>query len=136
MPDSSTKVDFLLNNFVARVPGVRYAVAVSPDGLAVAASSSLDGDDADRLAAVCSGIASLVRGVAAILRAGTVVSNMTHLDDAFVFTMTWRTGASLLVVAATSCDIGVVSYHMTELINQVGDALTPPERQLAAGALR
>ena len=34
-------------------------------------------------------------------------------------------GASLLVLASSTCDVGRVSYEMTDLANRMGEALTP-----------
>jgi hypothetical protein len=45
-----------------------------------------------------------------------------------MFSMAVSDGASLLVVADHTCDIGQVSYEMAELINKVGPALTPAAR--------
>ena len=38
----------------------------------------------------------------------------------------------LLVLAAPACDVGQVSYEMTELANRIGDALTPAIRAAVA----
>ena len=62
------------------------------------------------------------------LEAGAVVSNMTELNGGFMFSMAVSGGASLLVLAAKSCDVLQVSYAMTDLINRVGQTLTPPAR--------
>ena len=53
-------LSWLLANFADRVPGVAHAVAVSADGLLLAASRDLPRDRADQLAAIDShGIALL-----------------------------------------------------------------------------
>ena len=83
---------------------------------------------ADQLAAVAAGLVSLLAGAARLLEAGGVVSNLTELDGGFMFSMAVSSGASLLVLASRQCDIGTVSYEMTELINKVGPLLTPATR--------
>jgi len=123
-----TELDWLLNDFTGRVPEVTHAVAVSSDGLVVAATHALSTDRADQLAAVASGLVSLLAGAARLLEAGGVVSNLTELDGGFMFSMAVSSGASLLVLATRQCDIGRVSYEMTELINKVGPVLTPETR--------
>lgn len=55
---------WLLANFADRVPGVAHAVAVSADGLLLAASRDLPRDRADQLAAIASGLVSLTQGAA------------------------------------------------------------------------
>ncbi|HEY7176830.1 MAG TPA: roadblock/LC7 domain-containing protein, partial [Micromonosporaceae bacterium] len=53
-----------LDNFTATTSGVLGAVAVSSDGLLVASAAINDRADADRLAAVVSGMTSLATGAA------------------------------------------------------------------------
>ena len=121
-------LDWLLNDFAQRVPEVVHVLAVSADGLLVAATRDLDEDEADQLAAVASGLVALLVGGARLLRAAPVRSNLTELAGGFLFSMAVSDGASLLVYAERECDIGQVTYAMAELINQVGDSLTPTAR--------
>lgn len=121
-------LDFLLNDFVDRLPDVAHAVAVSADGLLVARSRDLPDDEADRVAAVAAGLVSLLRSAAVHFQAGGVVSNLTELEQGFMFCMSVSSGASLLALASPQCDIGMVSHELADLINRVGPALTPPAR--------
>jgi len=125
---SNNELNFLLNDFTKRVAHVNHAVAVSADGLKIAATDELPTDRVDQLSAVASGLVSLLRGAARLLETGSVVSNLTEMDGGFLFSMAVNSGASLLVLAAKHCDIGFVSYEMTELINRVGGVLTPDTR--------
>ncbi|NUR58690.1 MAG: roadblock/LC7 domain-containing protein [Catenulispora sp.] len=126
--DQQGSLDWLLNDFAQRVPGVVHALAVSADGIVVAASPDLDEDQADQLAAVAAGLVSLLAGAARLLQSPPVRSNLTELGEGFLFSMAVSDGASLLVYATRECDIGQVSYAMAELINQVGATLTPVAR--------
>ncbi len=45
-----------------------------------------------------------------------------------MFCMAFSDGASLLVLASPSCDVGQVSYEMTDLANRMGEVLTPAVR--------
>ena len=132
MPNTVTEpqgsLDWLLNDFAHRVPKVLHAVAVSADGIVVAATGALADEDADQLAAVAAGLVSLLAGAARLLGSEPVHSNLTELGDGFLFSMAVSDGASLLVYAERECDIGQVSYAMAELINQVGPTLTPTAR--------
>lgn len=121
-------LDWLLNDFANRVPRVVHAVAVSADGIVVAATGGLSEEQADQLAAVAAGLVSLLAGAARLLGSTPVHSNLTELGDGFLFSMAVSDGASLLVYARRECDIGQVSYAMAELINQVGATLTPAAR--------
>jgi len=123
-----SNIDWLLNDFANRVTGVTHAVGVSADGLLVAATRSLASGGAEQLAAIASGLVSLLSGAAQLLSAQPVASNLTEMNGAFMFSMAVSDGASLLVVADHTCDIGQVSYEMAELVNKVGPALTPAAR--------
>jgi predicted regulator of Ras-like GTPase activity (Roadblock/LC7/MglB family) len=122
------ELGWLLDSFAERTPDVSHAIAISTDGLLVAATRNLRPDRADQLAATGSGLVSLLRGAARFFDAGAVISNVTQMDGGFMFSMAFSDGASLLVLASPACDVGKVSYEMTELANRIGDALTPAIR--------
>ena len=123
-------LDFLLNDFVQRCsPHVEHAIAVSSDGLLVAATHDLPIDRADQLAAFAAGLIGLVGGTARCLEAGAVVNNVTELERGFVISMAVSTGASLLALAGRGSDLALVSFEMAELINRVGHAITPHARR-------
>ncbi|MBT8225098.1 MAG: roadblock/LC7 domain-containing protein [Dactylosporangium sp.] len=124
----SRNLGWLLDSFAERTPDVSHAIAISCDGLLVASTRSLSPDRGDQLAATGSGLVSLLRGAAGFFEAGAVISNVTQLEGGFMFSMSFSDGASLLVLASPYCDVGKVSYEMTELANQIGDALTPAAR--------
>ena len=119
---------WILDNFAERAEGVSHAIAISSDGLMVATTRDLPLDRADQLAATGSGLVSLLRGAASFFQAGAVISNVTQLEGGFMFSMAFNDGASLLVLAAPTCDVGQVSYEMTELSNRIADTLTPTAR--------
>jgi predicted regulator of Ras-like GTPase activity (Roadblock/LC7/MglB family) len=125
---------WMLDSFAERAPDVSHAIAISADGLMVAATRALPPDRADQLAATGSGLVSLLRGAAAFFDAGAVISNVTQLEGGFMFSMAFNDGASLLVLATPTCDVGKVSYEMTELANRIGETLTPAPRRATAGA--
>ena len=52
---------WLVNNFVAEVPGVTHAVVVSADGLLLSASAELSDERAQQRSAVASGARSLAK---------------------------------------------------------------------------
>jgi predicted regulator of Ras-like GTPase activity (Roadblock/LC7/MglB family) len=129
MSQPPINLDFLLNDFVQRcAPHVHHAVAVSSDGLAVAATRDLPEERADQLAAFAAGLIGLVAGTARCLDAGAVVNNVTELEQGFILSMAVSTGASILVLAGRGSDLALVSFEMAELINRVGHAITPDAR--------
>ncbi|MEU8656097.1 roadblock/LC7 domain-containing protein [Actinoplanes philippinensis] len=120
---------WLLDRLCDQVPGIIHALAVSADGLTVAASRNQDKDDTDRLAAFTSGIASLTNGACSIMQGGVVEQNITEMALGYLIVMAIGDGSSLTVLAAKDCDLGQVSYEMAMLINSSGAALTPELRQ-------
>ncbi|HEU0128968.1 MAG TPA: roadblock/LC7 domain-containing protein, partial [Pseudonocardiaceae bacterium] len=104
---------WLVDDFVNRVAGVAHAVVVSADGLLVTASSHLPRDRADQLAAVASGLVSLTQGAARCFEAGQVVQTVVEMERGLVLLMSISDSSSLAVLAAPSCDIGLVGYEMT-----------------------
>jgi predicted regulator of Ras-like GTPase activity (Roadblock/LC7/MglB family) len=123
-----SNLGWLLDNFASRTPDVSHALAISTDGLVLAHTRALPRDRADQLAATGSGLVALLAGAARFFEAGQVISNVTQLDGGFMFCMAFSDGASMLVLASPTADVGKVSYEMTELANRIGDALTPAAR--------
>lgn len=119
---------WLVDSFVQRVPGVAHAVVVSADGLLLVSSSGLPRDRADQLAAVTSGLVSLTQGAARCFEAGGVVQTVVEMERGIVLTMAISDGSSLAVLASPSCDIGLIGYEMTLLVDRAGKLLTPELR--------
>ena len=131
MPQLSPEAsDFswLVGNFARRTPGVAHAMVVSADGLPLAVSDRLDRPKADQLAAIASGLAGLTQGGASCIDGGPVKQTVVEMDQGFLVVMAISDGSCLTVLAAASCDVGVVAYEMTVLVNRAGDVLTPSFR--------
>lgn len=127
--------EWLVNDFVNRVSGVAHALVVSAEGMPLAASAYLPRDRADQLAAVASGLVSLTQGAARCFDAGQVVQTVVEMDRGIVLLMSISDGSSLAVLAAPGCDIGLVGYEMTLLVDRVGQQLSPRLRTELHGAL-
>jgi uncharacterized protein len=121
-------VNWLVTNFVERVPGVGEAVVVSSDGLPMAKSEGLDRDAADRFAAVASGLIGLAYGAAGRFGGGAVNEVIVGMENAFIFVTGISDGSCLAVVASAACDVGLVGYEMALLVEKVGPVLTPQLR--------
>lgn len=128
-------LNWLINNFVDRVPGVAHTVVVSADGLLLAVSDGFPRDRADQLAAVASGLVSLTGGAARVFEAGAVTQTVVEMELGFLFIMAISDGASMAVLAAPSCDIGLVGYEMALLVTRAKDVLTPALRAELQGTL-
>jgi hypothetical protein len=132
LPD---RFGWLVDDFVNRVPGVAHSVIVSADGLLLSASNQLPRDRADQLAAVASGLVSLTQGAARCFEAGQVVQTVVEMERGIVLLMSIGDGSCLAVLAAPNCDIGLVGYEMTLLVDRVGQQLTPQLRVDLQGSL-
>jgi uncharacterized protein len=119
---------WLLTNFVDRVAGVSHAVVVSSDGLLLTSSTGLPRDRADQLAAVASGMSSLTRGAARVFGAGEVLQTVIEMQLGCMLLMSIADGSCLAVLASPDCDMGLVAYEMTLLVDRAGQLLTPELR--------
>jgi predicted regulator of Ras-like GTPase activity (Roadblock/LC7/MglB family) len=121
-------LNWLVTNFVERVPYVAHAAVVSSDGIPLAVSDGFPPDRAERLATVACGLSSLVQGAARAFDGGTVVQTVVELDFGVLVVMTISHGASLAVLAAPDGKMGVIAYEMTRLVERAGRLITPSTR--------
>ena len=122
-------LDWLVTDFVDRVRDVAHAVVVSADGLPLAYNARFPRDHADQLAAVTSGLASLTQGAARVFAAGRVIQTAVEMEAGLFVVMSISNGSSLAALAASDCDLGLVAYEMSLLVERVGRELTPASRQ-------
>jgi predicted regulator of Ras-like GTPase activity (Roadblock/LC7/MglB family) len=128
-------LNWLVQNFVKKVPGVIHTIVVSADGLLMALSDDLDRATADQLAAVASGLSSLTQGAARYFGGGSVNQTVVEMEKGFLFVMSISDGSVLAVLATLQCDIGLVGYEMALLVARAGDVLTPAIRAELQAAL-
>ncbi|MGY0234492.1 roadblock/LC7 domain-containing protein [Longispora urticae] len=119
---------WLLDDLVERVAHARQAAVLSADGLLIAASSGLDREDADHLAAVAAGFQSLARGAGRHFGGGSVRQTIIEMDSAFLFVIAAGHGACLAVLGTEDADIGLIAYEMAMLVARVGQYLATPSR--------
>ncbi|HEY3878471.1 MAG TPA: roadblock/LC7 domain-containing protein [Trebonia sp.] len=125
---SGSDLNWVITNFVERVPDVAHAVVVSSDGLPLAFSAGFPQDRADQLAAVTSGLTSLTQGASRVFEGGAVIQTVVEMQVGVLVVMSVSNGASLAVLAAATCDLGLVAYEMSMLVERVGRMLTPALR--------
>lgn len=128
-------LNWLINNFADKVPGAANAVVVSSDGLVLAMSERLDRTHADQLAASTAGLASLTRGTAQCFDAGNVRQLIVEMDAGYLFVTSIGDGSCFAVFAAPDCDLGLIGYEMTLLVERMGNVLTPALRNELQAAL-
>ena len=128
-------VNWLITNFAERVPSIAHAIVVSSDGLPMAFSQNLPTDRVDQLAAVTSGLTSLTQGASRVFEGGAVVQTVVEMQRGVLVIMAISNGSSLAVLAASTCDLGLVAYEMTLLVERAGRVLTPATRGIMQAAI-
>jgi hypothetical protein len=118
-------VNWLLDNFVQHTTGVEQAVAVSSDGLLMAASAMLHRSEADKLAAMISGMTSLAFSASRLLAKGPLRQVITEFNNGYLLVSQISGGSCLGVVTPADCDLGLVGYEATMLVQRIGALLTP-----------
>lgn len=126
---TTEQAGWLLDHFVAQVPGVVHAATVAADGLCIARSASLSVDLADPLAAMTAGMASLTGGAASHFGAEPVIQTVIEMSGLYLCLMSVSDGSHLVVLAAGDADLGKVAFEMVRLVERVGEsAFTPTLR--------
>lgn len=128
MSTESSEWDWSLTNFVGRTANVAHAVVVSADGLLVARSGRLPTDRAEQLAAVISGLVSLMNGAARCFEAGQARHCVVEMERGTLLVNSIDDGSSLGVLAALEADLGLVGYEIEKLARWFGRHLTPDLR--------
>jgi predicted regulator of Ras-like GTPase activity (Roadblock/LC7/MglB family) len=121
-------LNWLVTNFVERVPDVAHAVIVSADGLSLAVSTGFPAEHANQVAVVTSGLSGLTQGAARIFDSGIVVQTVVEMEAGVMVIMTISTAASLAVLAAPDANMDMIAYEMTLLVERAGRMITPPTR--------
>jgi predicted regulator of Ras-like GTPase activity (Roadblock/LC7/MglB family) len=119
--EQTGELSWLLDELVRNVPRVRLALLLSNDGLAMAVSSGIGGEEGEHVAAVASALHSLAKGTGRHFDAGSVRQTMIELEGGFLFVVAAGGGTCLTVFAEAGADIGLVAYEMAHLVNRVGE---------------
>jgi predicted regulator of Ras-like GTPase activity (Roadblock/LC7/MglB family) len=121
-------LNWLVTDFTLRVADVAHAVVVSADGVPLALSEGIPEQAAEQLAAITSGLASLIQGAARIFEAGLPTQALVDMQGGLMLIKAVSDGSTLAVLAAPQCDTDLVSYEMSRLVEAVGEALSPALR--------
>ncbi|GAA1558195.1 roadblock/LC7 domain-containing protein [Dactylosporangium maewongense] len=117
--------NWLLDSFTSGTAGVVEAIAVSADGLLMAASASKERANAERLAAIVSGMTSLASGASASYNLGGLNRVIVDLVDGYLLITAISAGSVLGVIATRAANLSTVAYEMTLFASRAGAALTP-----------
>lgn len=99
-PVDDRNLDWLVSRFVGDVSDAAHAILVSADGLLMAASDSIPREQAEHVAAVSSGLASLGVGAARLLDGGTVLQTIVEMERGYLLLMGVGDGSYLTVLTA------------------------------------
>ncbi|EWM67209.1 LigA protein [Micromonospora sp. M42] len=123
-PEART-FNWLLDSFTSSTAGVMEAIAVSSDGLLMAMSAIKDRSNAERLAAVVSGMTSLAGGAASWYALGALNRVIVDMAEGYLLISAISSGSVLGVVADRTANLGTVAYEMTLFAGRAGGALSP-----------
>lgn len=120
----STELQWLMDNFREDTPGVQHALLLSHDGLRLACDATLDGDRADHLAAIASGLYMLSEQTSVHFDGGgSVQTVLLDLPKLQLLAVAAGDGAVLTVLAEAEADPGVVGTAMKQLVDQLFEHL-------------
>ena len=122
-------LDWLVTDFIRRVPDVAHAVVISADGVPLALSDGIPASHVGQLSAITAGLTSLMQGAARIFEGGDAIQALVEMDRGLLLVKAISDGSSLAILAAPECDTDLVAYEMTLLVEAVGEVLTPRARQ-------
>lgn len=129
MTNPADNLNWLLERLVGTVPGIKQAVVVSSDGLALAKSDAVDRESAERLAAVSSGMIGLAYGSAGRFGAGPVSNVIVEMQNGWLFVTGIRDGSLICCLTEKDIDMGAIAFEMSIFVQRVGDSLTADVRQ-------
>jgi uncharacterized protein len=121
-------LNWLVTEFTTRVADVAHAIVVSADGVPLALSTGIPIDAVEQLAAITSGLTSLMQGAARVFEGGAPTQALVEMDGGLMFVKAVSDGSSLAVLTSPEADTRQVSYEMTLLVEAVGELLTPAIR--------
>ena len=128
---SPASLDWLLDDFVERVPAAQRAVVLSVDGLLMGGSRGMEQADAEHMAAVAAGFASLSRSAGRHFKAGPVRQTIIEMEDAFLLVTSAGQGSCLAVLSDAASDIGMVAYELAMLVERIGHNMATQPRTAA-----
>ena len=123
-----TELDWLLENLTSAVSGVRHAVILSPDGLALGRSPGVTNETAEHLAALAAALHSLARGAGQQFGQGDVSQTIVEMQAALLFITPAGRGTCLALLAEATADAGQIAYEMAVLIKRVGQHMIADPR--------
>jgi uncharacterized protein len=135
LSEAAREVYRLITDFVQRVPGVAHTVVVSSDGLPLAISEGLAKEPADQLATVAAGLIGLSQSASRVFGGGAITQTIVEMERGVLMVRSimigsgmisssmvgsGSDGASLAVLAAPDCDMGLIAKEVELIIERAG----------------
>ncbi|WP_255634856.1 roadblock/LC7 domain-containing protein [Nocardia sp. alder85J] len=128
-------LDWLLDDFLARMPGIESAVVLSTDGMLISKSSALSRESAEQFCAMASALQGLARSAGSHFGIGGVRQSVIELDQGILFVTSAGHNACLAVLAGDNMNMGMVAYEMNQTVIRVGTFLsTAPRPNTGSGS--
>ena len=121
-------LNWLITEFTTQVEDVAHAIVVSADGVPLAVSEGVPDVAVEQLAAIISGLTSLMLGASRVFEGGSPSQALVEMDGGLLFVKAVSDGSSLAVLASPDSDTDLVAYEMALLVEAVGEVLTPELR--------
>lgn len=99
-----------------------------PGRFALGTSAALGGEDAEHLAALAAGLASLANGGAHHFGMGNVRQTLIEMDQGFLLVTAAGAGTCLAVLADAEADVGLLGYEMAMVVKQLGQHMSVGRR--------
>jgi predicted regulator of Ras-like GTPase activity (Roadblock/LC7/MglB family) len=122
------ELDWLLGSLASEARGVRCAVILSPDGLALSRSPGVTEAVAEHLAALAAALHGLARGAGQQFGQGEVSQTIVEMQAALLFVTPAARGTCVAVLAEATADAGQIAYEMAVLVKRVGHHMTVDPR--------
>ncbi|MFE9320715.1 roadblock/LC7 domain-containing protein [Nocardia sp. NPDC052278] len=121
-------LDWLIDDFINRMPGIDCAVVLSTDGMLISKSSAMSRERAEHFCAMASALQGLARSAAGYFEVGGVRQSVIELDRAVLFVTSAGDNACLAVLAGEDMNMGMVAYEMNQTVVRVGSFLSTTSR--------
>ncbi|SEL71839.1 roadblock/LC7 domain-containing protein [Rhodococcus maanshanensis] len=125
---NSGDLNWLLDDLVNRLAGVRYAVVLSTDGLLLGRSTAMSREDAEHFGAMSATLYGLARSAGHRFQGGGVRQAVIELEKAVLFVTAAGSNACLALQAADTANLGMVAYEMNLTVQRVGSFLSADPR--------
>ncbi|WP_031936693.1 roadblock/LC7 domain-containing protein [Prescottella defluvii] len=128
---NSGDLNWLLDDLVNRLAGVRYAVVLSTDGLLLGRSTTMSREDAEHFGAMSATLYGLARSAGHRFQGGGVRQAVIELEQAVLFVTAAGRNACIALQANDTANLGMVAYEMNMTVQRVGRYLSTDPRHSA-----